>query len=192
MDDYPQIAAHFQNTLDVIMSSVDEIAEPLSLAASVITAALLEDRKLLVCGEGPDAALARLLAGNLLGYTADERPALPAMALDGGLDDPGDTANSGVARQVSALGQPADILFCIASGVPGTGLARAVQSARQRQLGVILLSGAELGEVRPVLLGDDIRITVPSVERDVVVELSTMAINTLSELIELHVFGFER
>ncbi len=187
MDHYPIIASNFQSAVEAIMASVDDIAAPLAQASALITQALLADCKVVICGRGPDTAIAHLLAGNLLGYGENERPALPAIALDG---DTGAQGNeSALARQVSALGQEGDVLFCIASGDPEDSLKEAVRMALQRQMIVIVLSGPEADE--QLAPGDriDIRISAPAARRERVIELHTMIINTLCELIYRDLFG---
>lgn len=187
MDHYPKIASNFQSAVETIMASVDNIAAPLERASALMTEALLADCKVIICGRGPDAASARLLAGNLLGYAENERPALPAIMLDG--DTGAQASESALARQVSALGQEGDILFCIASGYPDDSLAETVRMAQQRQMVVIGLLGPETNELLRLLQDTDIAISIAAVRRARVLELNTMIINTLCELIEHDLFG---
>ena len=52
------IAEHFQGTMETISMAVDDLADPLDRGSELITRALLEDRKIVACGIGVDAALA--------------------------------------------------------------------------------------------------------------------------------------
>ena len=61
--------------------SVDLLANRWPKVAALLTSALLADRKIIACGNGPDAALAQLFASKLLDRFEQERPALPALAL---------------------------------------------------------------------------------------------------------------
>jgi len=83
MDYYQIIANNFQATIETIALSVDQLAEPIAQASQLMTQALLEDHKILACGNGADAALAQLFTCNLLNHFARERPALPALTLAG-------------------------------------------------------------------------------------------------------------
>ena len=74
MDHYDIISASFQATMQSIAMSVDELAGPLGRAGDLMSSALLQDRKVLCCGEGADAALAMLFTSNLLGrFDRDQR-----------------------------------------------------------------------------------------------------------------------
>ncbi len=191
MDDYPQISAHFTRTVEAVMACVDDLATPLSEAGLRVSKALLDDHKLLVCSDGLDAPLARLLTGNLLGQWADERPALPAMLLGCGLGVAGGNGGDNEpARRIDALGQPGDVLCCIVSDTDWDHLATAFQAAHRREMGIILLSGPDLGGSLAEFGPDTIQIAVDAEHRATVIELQTVIINALSGLVEQHVFGF--
>lgn len=193
MDDYPLISAHFTQAVEAVMACVDDLAAPLSQAGLRVSEALLEEHKLLVCGDGLDAPLARLLTGNLLGQSADERPALPAMLLGCGFGvAAGNGDDSELARRIGALGQPGDLLCCIVSDTDRDHLTPAFQAAQRREMGIILLSGPGLEGSLANFGPDAIHITVDAEHLATVVELQTMVINILSGLVEQHLFGFAR
>ncbi len=190
MDHYQIISGNFQATIESIAMSVDELAEPLSQASEMMSGALLEDRKILCCGEGADAALAALFTSHLLGHFERERPSLPALCL---ASDSASlmaiSAGSGqeeiFSRQVRALGQSGDVLFCIDSApVPGDSLRRAMQSADERGMAVIaLLRNADSALAGGVAIG------VNAARRHRAMELYTMIIHCLCELIDHNLFG---
>ena len=193
MDDYPLIAAHFTRAVEAVMASVDDLAPPLSRAGLRISEAFLEDRKLLVCGDSLDAPLARLLTGNLLGQSAEERPALPAMLLGCGFGVAGGSGEDDeLERRIDALGQPGDILCCIVSGTGRDILAPVFRATQRREMGIILLSGPDLGDALAEFGPDAIQIAVAAEHRETVIEVQTMLVNALSELVERHLFGFSR
>jgi D-sedoheptulose 7-phosphate isomerase len=190
MDHYQTIANNFQATVETIMASVDELAVPLERASAIMTHALLADRKIVVCGLGPDSALAQLLACNLLGHSEDERPALPAITLGNITTGSAEGAAEGLlSRPVSALGQDGDILFCIHSSNAGASLLRAVHAGHQRNMTVVALSNAACMALTSLLSHDDVGIQVAAARRSQVIELQTMAINTLCQLIDHDLFG---
>ena len=81
MDYYDIIAGNFQAALESVAMSVDELAGPIERGSRLVAQALLADRRVFACGNGPDAALAQLFASHLLGQLEQERPSLPAIAL---------------------------------------------------------------------------------------------------------------
>lgn len=194
MDYYQHICANFQSTIETISLSVDEVAAPLGLASDMMVRALLEDRKIIACGNGVDGAVAQMFACCLLSRFEHDRPALPALAL--GTDSATLTAialagglNDVYARQLRALGQAGDVLLCISSAGDANNLLRAVQAAHERGMTVVALSNATDGEFGTLLLQGDVEIRIDSLRRPRVVELHTMAIHCLCELIEHSLFG---
>jgi len=194
MDYYQIIANNFQATIETIALSVDQLAEPIADASQMMTQALLEDHKILACGNGADAALAQLLTSNLLNHFARERPALPALTLAG--DSASITAiahSDGLeetfSRQVRALGQPGDILLCISSSVAAGNIARAMQAARERDMSIIILSNGADTELTGLLAAADIELPVSAARRASVVELHTMVLHALCELVDHNLFG---
>ena len=196
MDYYQIIANNFQATIETIALSVDQLAEPIAGASQLMTQALLEDHKILACGNGADAALAQLFTCNLLNHFARERPALPALTLAG--DSASITAiahSDGLeetfARQVRALGQPGDILLCISSSVAAGNIARAIAAARERDMPIIILDNGADSELSGLLGAGDIELPVSAARQSSVVELHTMVLHALCELIDHNLFGPE-
>jgi len=194
MDYYQIIADNFQTTIETIALSVDNLAEPIEVGSQLMTRALLEDRKIIVCGNGVDAAVAQLFACNLLSRFEQERPALPALALNG--DGAGITAiaqlngvNEIFSRQLRALGQPGDVLLCISSSTGANNLLRAVQAAHERNMSVVALSNTGDNELSTLIRTEDVELRVAASRQPRVVEIHTMAIHCLCELIDHSLFG---
>ena len=194
MNYYQIIADNFQNTIDTIAMSVDNLAEPIERGSQLMTRSLLDDRKIIACGNGVDAALAQLFASNLLSRFEHDRPALPALAL--GSDSASVTAiahDSGIndifSRQLRALGQAGDILLCISSSNGASNLLRAVQAAHERNMGVIVLSNSSDNELGSLIRSEDVELRIDAQRQPRIVEIHTMAIHCLCELIDHSLFG---
>ena len=196
MDHYQTIAHKFQLTIEGIAASVDLLERPLEQAAGAMTAALLAEGKVLACGTGPDGALAQLLVCRLLSCYDQERPALPALSLAGDTSSFTALASSeglaeGFSRQVRALGQPGDVLVCIHSGGDRSCLIRAVSAAHQREMTVVTLSNAGRAQPEgdPQFAPGDIQLRLAVGKRSLAIEIHTMAINSLCDLIDQNLFG---
>jgi phosphoheptose isomerase len=194
MDYYKIIAENFQSTIETIALSVDTLAEPIERASQLMVRALLEDRKILACGNGVDGALAQLFASNLLSRFEHDRPALPALALNSDGASLTAIAQSGgindvYSRQLRALGQGGDILLCINSAATAGNLLRAIQAAHERNMAVIALSNVADGELSTLLQAEDVELRIDATRPPRVVELHTMSIHCLCELIEHSLFG---
>ena len=155
---------------------------------------LLVDRKIIVCGNGPDSALGQLLVCNLVNRLENDRPALPALAL--GHDGATTTAISTTqslgdifSRQVRALGQPGDILLCITSGTGHSNLIRAVQAAHERNMDVIALSNPDSEELSTLMRSEDAEIRVIAQRQARVIEIQAMVLHCLCDLVDHRLFG---
>ncbi|WP_116368586.1 D-sedoheptulose-7-phosphate isomerase [Parahaliea mediterranea] len=194
MDHYELLAANCQGTIEALAMAVDPAAPALGAGAELIVAAMLNEHKVLTCGSGPDAALAQLFAINLLGHFQQERPALPALALagDGGVVGAiasADGSDEMYARQLLALGQSGDVLLCIASAGIGGQLRRALESARERNMAIVLLSNG-VDEHIPALLHDgDAVIALDRIAPARALERHTVLLQNLCELIDHALFG---
>ena len=194
MDHYQIISRSFQSTIENIALSVDTLAEPVGRASELMVKALLDDRKIIACGNGVDGTLAQLLTCHLLSRFEHERPALPALALNSDGASLTAIANTGglndiFSRQLRALGQAGDVLLCISSAGEANSLLRAVQAAHERDMAVVVLTNATDGELGTLLQQDDVEIRIDSLRRPRVIELQTMTIHCLCELIEFRLFG---
>ncbi len=174
--------------------SVDDLAPNIQCAGQLCTAALLQDRKILTCGNGSGNALAQIFCTNLLYRYEQERPSLPAIPLS--CDASTLTAiaasaasNEIYARQVRALGQSGDILLAL-TAVEGNGsIIQAVRAAHDRDMPVIIFSGGESQDVSSLLLPEDVELHIVSTRPPRIVEMQTMLIHCLCELIDQSLFG---
>ena len=194
MDYYRIIADNFQRTIDTIVMSVDPLAEVIERGGQLMAEALLADRKIIVCGNGVDAALAQLFTCNLLNRFDDDRPALPALTL--GADSASVTAiaqSIGISeifsRQLRALGQAGDVLLCINSSTGTDNLLRAVQIAQERNMGIVMMSNTGDSELGSLMRPDDVELRVDATQPARIVEIHTMVIHHFCELIDHNLFG---
>jgi phosphoheptose isomerase len=174
--------------------SVDSLAEAIEHGGQLMARALLADRKIIACGNGVDAALAQLFACILVNRFEADRPALPALTL--GAENACVTAiaqsssiNDIFSRQLRALGQAGDILLCINSSRGAGNLLRAVQTAQDRNMAVILLSNSHDGELGVLVRPEDVQLQVPATRQARIVEMHTMVIHSFCELIDHSLFG---
>ena len=194
MDYYQIIADNFQSTIETIAMSVDGLAEMIEQSSHLMARALLADRKIIACGNGVDAALAQLFACNLVNRFEEDRPALPALTLGAESACVTAIAQSGsineiFSRQLRALGQAEDILLCISSSRGAGNLLRAVQTAQDRNMGVILLSNSEDAELGALIRPEDVQLQVHATRQARIVEIHTMVIHSFCELIDHSLFG---
>jgi D-sedoheptulose 7-phosphate isomerase len=92
-------------------------------------------------------------------------------------------------RQVRALGQPGDVLLCISSSTGANNLLRAVQAAHERNMSVVALSNTQDIELSTLIRAEDVELRVDAGRQPRIVEIHTMAIHCLCELIDHSLFG---
>ncbi len=194
MDTYEAIAGGFQQVIELISVSVDQLAEPALRAAAVASEALLADHKILCCGNGPGAAVAQLFSIGLVHRFEQDRPALPALCLSGdgvtlSAIATSSATNEVYSRQVRALGQPGDILLGVAAADGNGSIIQAIRAAHDRDMTVIVLSGGDCADISSLLLPEDIEMHVPSRSSPRIIELQTMIVHCLCKLIDQSLFG---
>lgn len=191
-----RVYALFQRSIEAKMQIGEELAPLIELAADRLVQALLEEKKILVCGNGPSAALAQIFASNLIDRFEKERPSLPAIWL--GSNMASYTAivsdahhNEVYAKPIRALGQAGDILLLLSSSGNASNLLQAVSAARDRQLNVIALTGRDGGDVSSLLSHDDIELCARVNSRSRIHEIHLLVLYCLCDLIDHKLFGIE-
>lgn len=186
----------FHRHLDTTMQLIEPLSPAIADAASAVASTLLNDGKILCCGEGSSGLLSQHFTHLLANRFQRERPGLPAIAL--GQDAALITAiatdtsfNEIFAKQVRTLAQPHDILLLISHGT-GSGTAlQTIQSAHDRNLHAIVLCAGSDSDIRALLTPDDIELNFGDVSRAAFMEVALVALHGLCELIELQLFGSE-
>ncbi len=186
----------FHRHIDSTMQAIEPLSPAIAMAGEVLVSVLLNEGKILCCGEGCSGLLSQHFASLLLNRFQRERPGLPAIALNG--DAAMLTAiatdssfNEIFAKQIRTLAQPQDILLLISHGT-GSGTAlQTIQSAHDRNVRVIVLCGNNENDIRALLTPDDIELNVGDVQRTSFIEIALLTLHSLCELIELQLFGSE-
>lgn len=186
MDD--RVRRHFEDSIATKQAAID-LAPVITAAAGLMTRSLLEDGKILSCGNGGSAADAQHFSSELLNRFELERPGLPAMALTTDSSTITSIANDYAfvevfAKQVRALGQPADALLAISTSGNSENVVRAIHAAHERGLRVVALTGRDGGAVADALGPEDIEIRVPAERTCRIQEVHLLVIHCLCDLID--------
>lgn len=175
------------------MHGVLSLAPQFAKASETLANCLLNDGKLLVLGTGASAALAQIFVAHLMHRFDRERPGLPAIALSADvvtmsalMDEP---QSDQYARQIRALAKAGDAMVVISATGHRVNLTQAVIAARECDLPVIALTGADGGDIAPLLQYADTELRVRSAHATTVREQHLMIIHCLNELIDARIFG---
>jgi len=194
MDLISRIKQNFQDSISTKQLSADLLAEPLAIAAQMITQCLLGGGKILSCGNGGSAGDAQHFSSEMLNRFEMERPGLPAVALTTDSSTLTSIANDYsydqvFSKQVSALGQQGDILLAISTSGNSTNVNRAIEAAHEREMQVIALSGKQGGDMTSLLTADDVEIRVPSDSTARIQEVHLLAIHCICDLVDHQLLG---
>lgn len=194
MDLLERIQAHFQDSIEVKQLSMAELGQPIHLAGEALVHCLLNNGKILTCGNGGSAGDAQHFSAELLNRFEQERPGLPAIALT--TDSSTITAiandynyNEIFSKQVMALGQPGDVLLAISTSGNSANVMRAISAAHERNMVVVALTGRGGGEMANMLTANDFEIRVPSDRTARVQEVHLVVIHCLCDFIDTQLFG---
>ncbi len=176
---------------DLHYQAAEALGRPIADAAQAIVTGLTAGAQVLAAGLGTEAALARLLAANLVGRFERDRPGLVALALgDDGmvLGARRGAVDDALARQIEALGHPGDVLVLFDS-VPGAALAAAAKAAHAKEMTVIALTGPDGGELRAVLGETDVLVAAPHERGARVREAQLLALHALCDAVDFQLLG---
>lgn len=155
-------------------------------AAQAIVVSLRTGGKVLVFGNGGSAADAAHAAAELVGRFRRERRGYAAIALTADPSVLTSIANDYgydrvFARQIEALGQPADVAFAITTSGESVNAVRALETARAQGLTTIALTGRDGGTAGRLA---DIHVNVPSDATPRVQEVHRTLLHVICDLVE--------
>jgi D-sedoheptulose 7-phosphate isomerase len=194
MDAETRVREHFAESIATKEASADALSQNIASAGQLMSSALLEDGKILSCGNGGSAADAQHFSAELLNRFEMERPGLPAMALTTDSSTITSIANDYAyedifAKQVRALGRQNDVLLAISTSGNSENVNRAIVAAHERGMKVVALSGRDGGRMAALLGDDDVEIRVPAKRTARIQEVHLVAIHCLCDLIDTTLLG---
>lgn len=196
MDLISRISQHFADSAQTKLDAMELLAAPLAGAAEMMVGALVNNGKILACGNGGSAADAQHFAAELVGRFELERQGLAAIAL---------TTDSSILtavgndygykavfeRQVRALGQPGDVLLAISTSGNSSSIVEAIRAAHDNELHVVALTGKGGGEIGQILRDSDVHICVPSDRTARIQEVHLLTIHCLCDAIDCMLLGVD-
>ena len=194
MDIELRIRNHFLDSIETKRNALEELIIPIKHAANCISDSLLNEGKILSCGNGGSAGDAQHFSAELLNRFEIERPGLPAVALTTDSSTLTAIANDYeydqiFSKQILALGTNRDVLLAISTSGNSPNIIKAVQAAHERNMQVLSLTGNKGGKLAKLLKGDDIEIRVPSDRTARIQEIHLLVIHCLCDIIDAILFG---
>ena len=189
-----RVRSNFEQSIQTTRSVMEQLAPLVSKAAVVMANALLDEHKILVCGNGGSAADAQHFSAEMLNRFERERPGLPALALT---TDSSTLTSIGndyhfediFAKQVRALGQPGDVLLAISTSGNSANINLAVDAAHERGMACVALNGRNGGTLTTMLIENDVDICVAGSSTARIQEVHAIVIHCLCDLIDYQLLG---
>jgi D-sedoheptulose 7-phosphate isomerase len=184
----------FEDSIATKQMSAALLSPVLAAAAGRIVGQLMQGHKVLSCGNGGSAADAQHFSSEMINRFERERPGLPAMALTTDSSTITSIANDYhydqiFARQIRALGQPGDLLLSISTSGGSANVLAAAEAAREKEMGIIALTGRDGGALAQSLGPRDIEIRVPADSTARIQEVHLLCIHCLCDLIDRQLLG---
>lgn len=161
-----RIRAHFEESIAAKQQAVEVLAAPTAEAAVLLMNCLMNDGKILICGNGGSAGDAQHFAAEMTGRFEKERMELAAIALT--TDTSALTAIGNdygfdhiFSKQVRALGRAGDVLIGISTSGNSANVIEAIKAAHERDMHVIAFTGRDGGQIAGLLRDSDILLNVP-------------------------------
>ena len=196
MDAVTRVRGHFAESIATKQTAAEHLVESIAAAGRVMSDALLDDGKILSCGNGGSAADAQHFSSELLNRFEMERPGLPALALTTDSSTLTSISNDYsfeeiFSKQVRALGKPQDVLLGISTSGNSENVIRAIAAAHERNMKVVALTGRDGGRMAGIFAEGDVEIRVPATRTARIQEVHLLVIHCLCDLIDTTLLGVD-
>jgi D-sedoheptulose 7-phosphate isomerase len=194
MDAETRVKEHFAESIAIKQAAAEQLSQGITGAGQLMSQALLDEGKILSCGNGGSAGDSQHFSSELLNRFEMERPGLPAVALTTDTSTLTSIANDYAfedifAKQVRALGRQNDVLLAISTSGNSENVCRAILAAHERAMKVVALTGRDGGRIAGLLAEGDVEIRVPSNRTARIQEVHLVVIHCLCDLIDTTLLG---
>lgn len=191
-----RISKHFDDSAQIKQQSKKVLAQPIADASQALVNCLMNDGKVLICGNGGSAADSQHFAAELINRFEVERPGLAAIALTTDSSVLTSIANDYdytqiFSKQVRALGMEGDVLIAISTSGNSTNVVEAIYAAHERNVTVIALTGRDGGVMASILAPTDFHLCVPAQSTARVQEVHLLVLHCLCDAIDHLILGGE-
>ncbi len=194
MNSIERINHLFEQSIKTKQQAAEILPAAIDAAGQLMVAALLDEKKILCCGNGGSAGDSQHFSSELLNRFERERPSLPAIALTTDTSTLTSIANDYsynevFSKQIRALGNAGDILLAVSTSGNSANVIQGIQAAHDRDMKVVALTGKDGGNMASLLATDDVEVRVPSTSTARIQEVHLLVIHSLCDYIDRSLFG---
>ena len=184
----------FGVSIEAKIAVADTLSGAIAKAGLRLVNCLLNDNRILLCGNGGSAANCLHFTAAMLNHFDVERPPLPVFSLSTDLSVLTAVMNEGhydqiFARQIQALGQEGDVLLTLSTSGNSDNVLHAVNAANDRGMDTIALNGRDGGVLANHLGPEDIELRVPGDTAARIRETHLFILHCFCDLIDQSLFG---
>lgn len=196
MDPAQKVKDLFNDSIQALAEAGDLLAPMIPVAADLISAAMLNENKVLACGNGGSAATVQHFTAIMLNSFEIERPGLPAIALTSdsttltAIADDYQFADV-YSKKIRALGMPGDVLLAVSPNGNSHSIVHAIDAAHDRRIQVVALTGQDGGRITGLLQETDVEVRAPNWTNARIQEIHLIVIHAICDLIDRRLLGQE-
>ncbi|WOD07105.1 SIS domain-containing protein [Marinomonas sp. GJ51-6] len=196
MDFQEAIYTQFAQSFEAQQQALESLPPYIEHAAKVMFASIASGGKVVCIGNSTGSHLAQYFSTLLLDRMDRERPGLPAFNLSGDgaallSITHNDSYHDVFSKQITAIGNPGDILFVIANRGNTSPIIQAIQAGHERKMNIVALTMPEAKNVSSLTSQDDTEIKINLLGTARVHECQLTVIHTLVDLLERQLFGYD-
>jgi len=189
-----RITENFSQAIQLQQECMVDLPELIEFASQLMVAALVNDKKIISCGNGGSSGNALHFSALMLNRFQRERPSLPAITLNADALTLTSIANDYhfddvFAKQLRALGQEGDVLLCYTTSGNSANILKTVTVAQEKNIPVIALTGQSGGSLANILNEADLEIRVPATLAPRIQEIHLLITHCLCDLVDHQLFG---
>jgi D-sedoheptulose 7-phosphate isomerase len=184
----------FGRSIEIKMAVAETLSGQIAKAGQKLADCLLNDGKILVCGNGGSAANAQHFTTSLLNFFEVERPALPVIHIGNDTAYLSSFSNEkyyeqAYARQVQALGKEQDMLLILTTCGNSGSMLNALNAANEQGMDTIILNGRDGGILSSHLGPQDIELRIAAEQTARIREIHLLILHCFCDLIDAALFG---
>lgn len=184
----------FSMSIEAKIAMADTMSTEIATAAQKLVHCLLNDNKIMLCGNGGSAANCLHFSTAMLNHFEVERPPLPAICLNNDVPSLTAIANEGhydqvFSRQIQAIGQENDVLIVVSTTGNSNSILNAVHAAHEKGIDIIALNARDGGILVNHLGPEDIELRVAGDSAARIREVHLFILHCFCDLIDQSLFG---